>query len=84
MSAVASQITSVSIVCSTVGWGADKKTTKKHQSSASLAVTSELPVQKASNVKNVSIWWRHHVEHMFIIDKKVLPFKRNGDFVGKT
>ena len=34
MSAVASQITSVSIVCSTVGSGADQR---KHQSSASLA-----------------------------------------------
>ena len=34
MSAMASQITGVSIVCSTVCWGADKK---KHQSSASLA-----------------------------------------------
>ena len=22
--------------------------------------TGELPAQKASNAKNVSIWWRHH------------------------
>ena len=52
MSALASQITGVSIVCSTVGPGADQR---KHQSSASLVA------QKASNAENVSgIWWRHH------------------------
>ena len=33
----------------------------KHQRSASLAlVTGEFPAQRASNVENVSIWWRHH------------------------
>ena len=25
-------------------------------------VTGELPTQKASNVENVSIWWRQHVQ----------------------
>ena len=64
MSAIAYQITSVSIVCSTVGSGADER---KHQSFASLAfvggnspVTGEFPAQKASNAENVYIWWRHH------------------------
>ena len=47
--AMASQITSVSIVYSTVCSEADQI---KHQSSAS---------QTASNAENVSIWWRHHV-----------------------
>ena len=51
MSAMASQVTGVSIVCSTLGAGADQR---KHQSSASL-VTSEFPAQKASNEENVSI-----------------------------
>ena len=26
-------------------------------------VTGEFPAQRASNMKNVSIWWRHHVIH---------------------
>ena len=63
MSAVASQITSLTIVYSTVYSGADQR---KHQSPASLAfvwvlpVTGEFPAQRASNTENVSIWWRHH------------------------
>ena len=57
MRSMASQITGLSIVCSTVGTGADQR---KHQSSASLAVTvtGEFPAQKASYGANVSIWWR--------------------------
>ena len=59
MSAMASQITSLTIVYSTVYSDADQR---KHQSSASLAtlVTGEFPAQMASNAENVSIWWRHH------------------------
>ena len=63
MSAMASQITDVFIVCSTDCRGADQS---KHQSSASLAfmrgTTSDpgrFPSQRASNTENVSIWWRH-------------------------
>ena len=55
MCTMASQITSVSIVHSTVCPGTDQR---KHQRSASL--TGEFPAQKASNAENVSIWWRHH------------------------
>ena len=63
MSAMASQITSVSMVFSTVCSGPDQR---KHQSSASLAfvqgmVTGEFPSQRASNAEYGSIWWRHHV-----------------------
>ena len=61
MSAMASQITSLTIVYSTVYSGVDQR---KHQSSASLAfvpVIGEFPAQMASNAENVSIWWRHHV-----------------------
>ena len=47
MGAITSQITSPSIVNSTVYSDADQR---KHQSSASMA----------SNGGNVSIWWRHH------------------------
>ena len=53
-SATASQITSLTIVYSTVYSGADQR---KQQCSASLAV---FPAQRASNAENVSIWWRHH------------------------
>ena len=61
MSAIASRITSIAIVCSTVYSGADKR---KHQSSPSLAFgvgNGEFPTPKASNAENVSIWWRYHV-----------------------
>ena len=64
MSAMASQITGVAIVCSTVSSGADQR---QHQSSTSLAsVCGEftgdrwIPCTKVSNVENISIWWRHH------------------------
>ena len=63
MGAIASQITSLTIVYSTVYSDADQR---KHQSSASLAFvggikfTGEFPAQMASNAENVSIWWRHH------------------------
>ena len=63
--AIPSQITSLTIVYATVYSNAYQR---KHQSSASLAfvggnspVTGEFPAQMASNAKNVSIWWRHHV-----------------------
>ena len=60
MGAIAFQITSLTIVYSTVYSGADQS---KHQSSASLTFvwTGEFPAQMASNAENVSIWWRHHV-----------------------
>ena len=63
MSAMASQITSVYTVCSTVGPGADQR---KHQSSASLTFAWGIhrwpvssPHKKANNAENVSIGWRH-------------------------
>ena len=64
ISAMASQITSLTIVCSVVNSGTDQR---KYQSSAWLAfckgnspVTGEFPAQSASNAENISIWWRHH------------------------
>ena len=64
MGTIASQITSLTFVYSTVYSDADQR---KHQSSASLAFvlgnspgTGEFPAQMASNAENVSIWWRHH------------------------
>ena len=61
MGAIASQITSLTIVYSTVYSGADQR---KFESSASLAFVWGIhrgPEQMASNAENVSIWWRHHV-----------------------
>ena len=64
MGAIASQITSLTIVYSTVYSDADQR---KYQSSASLAFVWGIhrwpvnsPAQMASNAENVSIWWRHH------------------------
>ena len=51
MGTMASQITSLTIVYSTVYSDADQR---KHKSSA------EFPAQKANNTENISIWWRHH------------------------
>ena len=63
MSTIVSQITGVSIVCSTVCSGADQR---KHQSPASLAFvmgsTSDrlIPRTKGQWRESVSFWWRHH------------------------
>ena len=64
MGAMASQITSSTIVYYTIYSGEDHR---KHQSSESLAfvrgnspVTGEFVAPMASNMENVSIWWRHH------------------------
>ena len=55
---IVSQITSLTIVYSTVYSGADQR---KHQSSASLAFVWRIHRgQVASNPENVSILWRHH------------------------
>ena len=66
MSTIASQITNLTIVYSTVYSGADQR---KHQSSASLAFVWGIhrgpvnsPAQMASNAENVSIWGCHHVK----------------------
>ena len=64
MGTVASQITSLTVVYSTVYSDADQR---KHQSLrvSGLCVgnspgTGEFPAQMASNAENVSIWRRHH------------------------
>ena len=63
MTTMTSQITSLTVVYSTVYLDADQR---KHQSSASLALwggftgTGEFPAQRASYAENVSIWWRHN------------------------
>ena len=63
MSAMASQITSLTIVYSTVY---SKKTPKLRITGlcdGNSPVIGEFPAQKASNAEDVSIWWHHH-EHL--------------------
>ena len=62
MGTMASQITGVSVVYSTVCSGADQR---KHYSSVSLLWGEFtgyrwIPTQMAINAENVSIWWHHH------------------------
>ena len=78
MGTMASQITSLTIVYSTVYSGADQR---KHQSSASLAFvgnspgTGEFPAQIASNAANVSIWWRHHDTDWYLSHRlRIIPW----------
>ena len=64
MSAMASQITSLTIIYSTVYSNCKSKKTSKLRVTGLCAgnspVTGEFPAQRASNAENVSIWWRHH------------------------
>ena len=55
MNAMASQITGVLIVSSTVCSGADQR---KHKSSVSLAFVGGVSSKRSGNAENVSCWWR--------------------------
>ena len=65
MSAMASQITSLTIVYSNVYSRCRSTKTSKLRVTGLCAgnspVTSEFPAQRASDVENVSIWWRNHI-----------------------
>ena len=65
MSAMASQITSLTIIYSTVYSRRRSKKTPKLRVTGlcegNSPVTGEFPGQRASNAESVSIWWRHHV-----------------------
>ena len=61
MSAIASQITGVSIVCSTVCSGTDQiKGRVTGHCEGNPPVTGGFPSQRASKADNVCIWWRHY------------------------
>ena len=63
MSTTTSQITSLTIVYSSVNSGRSKKTSKLRVNglcAGNSPVTGEFPAQRASNAENVCIWWRHH------------------------
>ena len=65
MSTMASQITRLSIVCTTVGW---RRRSKKISNlrvtglcEGNSPVTGGFPSQRVSNAENVSIWWHQDV-----------------------
>ena len=63
MDPMASQITSLTSVYSTVYSGADKITSKLRVTDlceGNSPAICDFPAQRASNAENVSIWWRHH------------------------
>ena len=74
MTAMVSQITSLTIIYSSVYSGADKKNTSKLRVTGlceeNSPVTGEFPTQRASNAENVSIWWRHHEYRPFCSGKQ--------------
>ena len=63
--AIASQITSIMIVFSTIYSDADKKNTSKLRVTGHCVGnspgTGEFPAQMPSNAENISTWRRHHV-----------------------
>ena len=72
MNTMASQITSLKIVCLNIYSGADKKNKNNIRAPRLLCaensrVTGEFPAQMASNVEKVSIWWRDHGLYKHVI-----------------
>ena len=64
MGTMASQNTSLTIVYSIVYSAQIKETSKLRVTGLCVGnspVTGEFPAQKASDVEDFSIWWRHHV-----------------------
>ena len=64
MGTMASQISSLTIVYSTVHSSADENKTSKLRVTGLCAgnspVSADFPAQMSINAENVSIWWRHH------------------------
>ena len=63
MGTVASQITSLTIVYTTVYSDADQvniKAPRHWPLCGEFTGTGEFPAQRASYAENISIWWRHH------------------------
>ena len=76
MGAIASLITSLTIVYSTVYSDADQW---KHQSSASLAFA-----EMANNAENVVIWWRHHDYRLWPSVTVITDLSHRGMFCTRT
>ena len=76
MGTVASQISSLRIVYSTVYSDADQRKKSKlcviGLCAGNSPGTGEFPAHMASNAENVSIWWRHHGMSHFLSEYVVL------------
>ena len=75
MSAIASKITSLTIVYSTSSQAQGKENIKapRHWPLwGNSPDTGEFPAEMASNAENVSIWWRHHVQKTHSVVAKLL------------
>ena len=73
MGAIASQITSLTIVYNRLFRRRSKKASKLRVTglcAENSPGTGEFPAQMASNAENVSIWWRHHVWPVVVGDAK--------------
>ena len=82
MGAIVSQITSLTIVYSTLYSEADKKKSKLCVTGPCVRnspVAGEFPTQMASNAENVSIWWRHH-EIFFGLKRHTMDTIRAGHY----
>ena len=77
MGTMATQITSLTIVYSTVIQAQIKENIKAPRHwplCGEFTGTGEFPAQRASNAKNASIWWRLHVKSYHRLkQKKSLP-----------
>ena len=78
MGAVASQITNLAIVYSSVSFSHRAKKTSKLRVTGlcvgNSPVTGEFHAQMASNAENVSLWWRHHETLQFLFWPHVCTF----------
>ena len=92
MGAIASQITSLTIVYSTISSRRRSKETSKSRVTGLCAgnspVTGEFPTQMASNAANVSIWWRHNRWYPYLwrllhrhCHKRLLKFRGSNPWV---
>ena len=83
MSALASQITSLDNVYSTVYSRHRSKKTSKLRVTGLCAGNSpaigEFPAQRTSNAKNVSIWWSHHGVRPRTQQGLQIPWQQNKD-----
>ena len=78
MGAIAYQVTSLTIVYSTVYSDADQR---KHQSFASLAFVRGFHRGPGSNAENISIWWRHHGIPLLLVEAEWLKWLVNSTII---
>ena len=81
MGVIASQITSRTIIYSTVYSGADKKSSKRCVTglcAGNSLVTGEFPAQMTSNAENVSFLWRHYGAVLRRYGKSLAAFQGSG------